>query len=250
MKLLDLQNGETNVWEEKGYLLPKYDREELKKKTKENPTWVHFGAGNIFRAFPAAKLQDLLNLGEYDRGVVVAESFDHEIITKAYKPYDGLSLSVVLKAEGTIEKHVVGSVTESLVADPVAPKDFARLTEIFENPSLQMVTFTITEKGYSLVNGKGEKLPGVEDGFLAYREWEEETKEVYQIYAAALLEKGNVEDFTLVTSLVDDVSNELKEIDKIILDLISTGYDMVHITESQKELHKKYKKRMKEIEVE
>ena len=58
MKLLDLQNGETKVWEEKGYLLPKYDREELKKKTKENPTWVHFGAGNIFRAFPAAKLQD------------------------------------------------------------------------------------------------------------------------------------------------------------------------------------------------
>ena len=167
MKLLDLQNGETKVWEEKGYLLPKYDREELKKKTKENPTWVHFGAGNIFRAFPAAKLQDLLNLGEYDRGVVVAESFDHEIITKAYKPYDGLSLSVVLKAEGTIEKHVVGSVTESLVADPVAPEDYARLTEIFENPSLQMVTFTITEKGYSLVNGKGEKLPGVEDGFLA-----------------------------------------------------------------------------------
>ena len=162
MKLLDLQNGETKVWEEKGYLLPKYDREELKKKTKENPTWVHFGAGNIFRAFPAAKLQDLLNLGEYDRGVVVAESFDHEIITKAYKPYDGLSLSVVLKAEGTIEKHVVGSVTESLVADPVAPEDYARLTEIFENPSLQMVTFTITEKGYSLVNGKGEKLPGVD----------------------------------------------------------------------------------------
>ena len=49
MKLLDLQNGETKVWEEKGYLLPKYDREELKKKTKENPTWVHFGAANIFR---------------------------------------------------------------------------------------------------------------------------------------------------------------------------------------------------------
>ena len=35
MKLLDLQNGEKKVWEEKGYLLPKYDREELKKKTKE-----------------------------------------------------------------------------------------------------------------------------------------------------------------------------------------------------------------------
>lgn len=164
MKLLDLQQSVSKEWEEKGYQLPKYNRDEVKKATKENPTWVHFGAGNIFRAFPAAKLQELLNEGSYDRGVIVAESFDHEIITKAYKPYDGLSLSVVLKANGTIEKQVVGSVVESLVADAVVPEDFARLKEIFKNNSLQMVTFTITEKGYSLVNGKGEKLPGVEDG--------------------------------------------------------------------------------------
>ena len=40
MKLLDLQNGETKVWEEKGYLLPKYDREELKKKTRPGFTLV------------------------------------------------------------------------------------------------------------------------------------------------------------------------------------------------------------------
>lgn len=167
MKLLDVENGSRKEWEEKGYELPAYDREAVKKATKEAPTWVHFGAGNIFRAFPAAKLQELLNDGSYDKGVIVAESFDHEIITKAYKPYDGLSLSVVLKAGGTIEKHVVGSVVESLVADPSEPEDFSRLTEIFENPSLQMVTFTITEKGYSLVNGKGENLPGVEDGLAA-----------------------------------------------------------------------------------
>lgn len=167
MKLLDLQQGVSSEWEEKGYELPKYDREAVKRKTVQAPTWIHFGAGNIFRAFPAAKLQELLNEGAYDKGVIVAESFDHEIITKAYKPYDGLSLSVVLKANGTIEKIVVGSVVESLVADPVDAKDFARLTEIFENPSLQMVTFTITEKGYSLVNGKGEKLPGVAEGMAA-----------------------------------------------------------------------------------
>lgn len=167
MKLLDTKSSSSKEWKEKGYELPEYDREAVKKATKETPTWVHFGAGNIFRAFPAAILQDLLNSGDYDKGVVVAESFDHEIITKAYKPYDGLSLSVVLKADGSIEKHVVGSVVESLVADPSEPEDFARLTEIFQNPFLQMVTFTITEKGYSLVNGKGEKLPGVEDGMMA-----------------------------------------------------------------------------------
>ncbi len=167
MKLTDLQHSVSDEWKEKGYKLPTYDREEIKKNTKQSPVWVHFGAGNIFRAFPAAKLQELLDQGEYDKGVIVAESFDHEIIKKAYKPYDGLSLSVVLKADGSIDKEVVGSVTESLVADPIEPDDYQRLIEIFENPSLQMVTFTITEKGYALVNGAGDKLPGVEEGLCA-----------------------------------------------------------------------------------
>ena len=165
MKLTDLQKEVSPVWEEKGYEVLKYDREAVKQKTKEAPTWVHFGAGNIFRAFPAEILQRVLNQGEYDRGIVVAESFDHEIISKAYKPYDCLSLSVVLKANGTIEKKIVGSVVEALVADQAAPEDFARLFEIFENPSLQMASFTITEKGYSIYDGKGDLLSVVESGF-------------------------------------------------------------------------------------
>ena len=140
MKLTDLQDEVSGVWEEKGYELPSYDREAVKKKTWEAPAWVHFGAGNIFRAFPAELLQRLLNAGEYDKGVIVAESFDHEIISKAYKPYDSLSLSVVLKADGTIEKKVVGSVVEALVADQAEPADFARLFEIFDCPSLQMAS--------------------------------------------------------------------------------------------------------------
>lgn len=164
MRLLDLNSSVSPEWESKGYKLPKYDREAVRARTCAAPTWVHFGAGNIFRAFPAERLQEILDSGEYDKGVIVAESFDHEIITKAYKPYDGLSLSVVLKANGTIDKIAVGSVVESLIADPAYPEDYARLTEIFENPSLQMVSFTITEKGYALANGKGEKLPGVEEG--------------------------------------------------------------------------------------
>ena len=38
-------------WEEKGYALPEFDREKVTAATKENPFWIHFGAGNIFRAF-------------------------------------------------------------------------------------------------------------------------------------------------------------------------------------------------------
>ena len=38
------------LWEEKGYQLPKYDHEKVADATKKNPFWIHFGAGNIFRA--------------------------------------------------------------------------------------------------------------------------------------------------------------------------------------------------------
>ena len=98
MKLTDILNSSCNrqEWEAKGYELPKYDIKAVAAKTYEEPTWVHFGAGNIFRAFTAAVLNDVLNSGKYDRGIVVAETFDYEIIDKAYAPYGNLSLLVSL----------------------------------------------------------------------------------------------------------------------------------------------------------
>ena len=140
--------GRLSEWETKGYQLPKFDIKAVREKTAKEPTWVHFGGGNIFRAFPAAILNDALNTGKYDRGVIVAETFDFEVIDKAYTPYNNLSLLVSLQSTGTIEKKVIASVTEALKADPQFP-DWQRLVEIFRNPSLQMISFTITEKGYS-----------------------------------------------------------------------------------------------------
>ena len=151
MKLNDILSNNFNAeeWEAKGYQLPQYDIAAVAKKTHDEPTWVHFGAGNIFRAFPAAILNDALNTGKYDHGVIVVESFDYEIIDKAYRPYNNLSLLVSLQSNGTIEKKVIASITESLKADKQFGEDWARLVQIFQAPSLQMVTFTITEKGYS-----------------------------------------------------------------------------------------------------
>ena len=149
MKLTEIASGKYNAaeWEAKGYELPKFDIHALREQTAKAPTWVHFGGGNIFRAFPAAILNDALNTGKYDRGVIVAETFDFEVIDKAYTPYDNLSLSVSLCSDGSIEKKVIASVTEALKADPQFP-DWQRLVEIFRMPSLQMISFTITEKGY------------------------------------------------------------------------------------------------------
>ena len=150
MKLNDILSGSFNAaeWEAKGYELPKFDIKTLREKTAKEPTWVHFGGGNIFRAFPAAILNDALNTGKYDRGVIVAETFDFEVVDKAYAPYNNLSLCVNLCSDGSIEKKVIASVTEALKADPQFP-DWNRLVEIFKNPSLQMISFTITEKGYT-----------------------------------------------------------------------------------------------------
>ena len=149
MKLNDILSGQLNAaeWEQKGYELPKFDIRAVREKTAKEPTWVHFGGGNIFRAFPAAMLNDALNTGRYDRGVIVAETFDYEVIDKAYTPYDNLSLLVSLKGDGTVDKKVIASVTEVLKAD-YQFTDWQRLVDVFRSPSLQMISFTITEKGY------------------------------------------------------------------------------------------------------
>ncbi len=152
-------------WEKNGFNLPKFDRRTVINNTKENPTWIHFGAGNIFRSFPAALQQNLLNEGKADKGIIVAEGYDYEIIEKINKKHDDLSLMVILKADGNIEKTVIGSIVESLTVNSDNVNDFERLKEIFRNPSLQMVSFTITEKGYSLVDKDENFIPEVVEDF-------------------------------------------------------------------------------------
>lgn len=95
--------------------------------------------------------------------------------------------------------------------------------------------------------GKSTKQKGVEDGFNQYHEWESETKSLYEHYSMKLREMGAVADAIMVEKLVEDVDGELKKLERIIVDLISSGYDMVYITESQQCIHDKYKAKMREI---
>lgn len=95
--------------------------------------------------------------------------------------------------------------------------------------------------------GKSTKQKGIEDGFNQYHDWEAETKSLYEHYSSRLREMGAVADAIMVEKLVEDVDNELKKLERIIVDLISSGYDMVYITESQQCIHDKYKAKMCEI---
>lgn len=164
MKLTTLDLNNKPLWSAAGIHLPSFDRSAITENTRQSPRWVHFGAGNIFRAFPAAAQQKLLNQGLEKTGIIVVEGYDYDIIDSLFLPHDNLSLLVTLKADGTIEKTVIGSMVEALKADS-SDKDFERLREIFRAPSLQMVSFTITEKGYSLVRPDGSYLPDVEEDF-------------------------------------------------------------------------------------
>lgn len=147
--------------------LPTFDYDKVKEDTMKEPTWLHFGAGNIFRAFPAALQQKLLEEGIEKKGIIVAEGYDYEIIDKLFTPHDNLSLLVTLKANGSIEKNVIGSIVESLRVDEAFVEDKQRLKEIFCSPSLQMVSFTITEKGYQVNKSNGEVIPDIAKDFEA-----------------------------------------------------------------------------------
>ena len=153
MKLNLTSLEDKKAWE--GYKLFNYNHKKIEENTKARPQWIHFGAGNIFRIFPAGLCQKLLNEGLMDTGIVVGEGFDGEIIDKIYAPHDNLTLGVTLKANGTIEKEVIGSVMEAVKCDPNSQNEWSVLESAFTNPSLQMVSFTITEKGYALYQPDG-----------------------------------------------------------------------------------------------
>lgn len=97
--------------------------------------------------------------------------------------------------------------------------------------------------------GRSTKQKAVEDAFNAYHEWEQESAAVYAHYANALRGSGHEADAIYIDRLVEDTEEELKCVSRIILDLISSGYDMVYIVESQRELHEKYKKMQKGLKL-
>lgn len=120
--------------------------EAVSEKAKEAPGWVHFGIGNIFRVFIGGIADGLLEEGVLDRGITCVETFDYDVVDKIYEPYDNLGLSVILHGDGTREYKVLGALAEAVKAQSSNPEQWNRLKEIFTAKSLQLVSFTITEK--------------------------------------------------------------------------------------------------------
>ena len=173
-------------WQAVNVTLPQFDHAAMTAATKEHPVWVHFGAGNIFRGFIAALQQKLLNEGLADRGIIAADTFDYDIIDKIYTPYDNLTMMVTLNPDGSTSREIIGSVAEGLRADSSDAAMMARFKEIFTSPSLQMISFTITEKGYALYRPDGSLMPVVEADM---KEGPAHARHAMSMVAALLLER-------------------------------------------------------------
>ena len=143
---------------EHGFMVPEYDREEMIKNTEKSPCWIHFGSGNIFRAFIAVAADDLISSGLMNCGIIAAESYDFEIIDRVYKPFDNRFISVTLNADSAADYRLVDSVAFALKADRKSP-DFEKLRGFFCEDSLRMVSLTVTEKAYS-TSGIEDEISG------------------------------------------------------------------------------------------
>ena len=154
----------TTVFQKAGILLPGYDVAAVSKKAKQAPRWAHFGIGNIFRIFIGGIADGLLEAGVLDRGLTCIETFDYDVVDKIYTPYDNLGLSVILHADGTRTYKVLGSMAEAVKAQSSDPAHWARLKEVFRSTELQLISFTITEKGYALAGSDGIYFPFIQSG--------------------------------------------------------------------------------------
>lgn len=216
MKMNRAALADKAAWEKVGVRLPQYNVEEMIRRTKENPIWVHFGAGNIFRGFIAALQQRLLDQGLADRGIIAADTFDYDIITKIYDAFDNLTMNVTLNPDATTSREIIASVAEGLRADAKDAEQMARFGQIFENPSLQMVSFTITEKGYALRNMAGELMPVVSADM---KEGPDSARHAMSVVTALLLRRFKAGAYPLALVSMDNCSHNGEKLRASVMEI-------------------------------
>ena len=199
-------------WEKVGVSLPNYDPKLLSEKTKKSPIWVHFGIGNIFRIFIGGIADKLISENHIDKGITCVETFDYDVVDKIYKPYDNLALAVTLYEDGKQEKKIIGSLTEAIKA----PQENERLKEIFKNPKLQLISFTITEKGYVLHDSEGNYFTFVKADI---ENGPGKSKGAMGIIASMLLERYNAGKYPLALLSMDNVSQNGKKLRDSVLEM-------------------------------
>ncbi|NLZ67229.1 MAG: mannitol dehydrogenase family protein [Clostridiaceae bacterium] len=141
-------------WESQGIKLPSYSISEVRERTIKSPRWLHFGAGNLFKVYLARIHDELLERGFTDSGVIVAANRNVEVFKARLSAVDNLILVVGLRSDAQLDLRVVGCISDVLAAIP-STSDWERISQVFRDPNFQVVSYTITEKGYALFDSSG-----------------------------------------------------------------------------------------------
>lgn len=118
--------------------LPAYDRAGLQTGI------VHLGIGAFHRAHQAVFTEACLDAGDLRWGILGA-SLRSPSVADQLNPQDGLYTTLV-RDGGTTAARVIGAVRGVMVA----PRDPQGLVAAMADPGVQIVTLTVTEKGYHL----------------------------------------------------------------------------------------------------
>lgn len=191
-------------FEKAGVKIPSFDIAALQKHTAQNPVWMHFGAGNIFRGFIASLQQDLIEKGLQQSGIVTLSAYDGATIDEVYAPHDCLTLGVTLLPDGRTELEAIASVTHGLKLNGTAPGDEEEALRLAASPSLEMISYTITEKGYALRDMRGELLPQVREDLKA---GPEKCRSAMALATALLLERYRAGGYPIAMVSMDNCSH-------------------------------------------
>lgn len=93
----------------------------------------------------------------------------------------------------------------------------------------------------------GTKKNAVKNGLTLWREWETETKELYEKMYKELIDIDEVASAMKIKELICDVNCELKKVERYQLNKKATDYDLIDIIEEQHKKHEKYRHKMKKI---
>lgn len=114
----------------------------------------------------------------------------------------------------------------------------------FKNPGI------IPENWYQYTRQEvsvGTKKTAIQEGFAKWVKWETDTKALYENMYKQLITLGEIAGARTLEQYIADVDKELAEAHQKHLELKATDFDMSDIIQEQEELYKRYKKKMRGI---